>query len=153
AAILHAPGGLSGPFYPAIYALVLIGSGFARPLAAAGTVGFAVLIEAALSLFAFSDTATLVPHAALLGVFAFLNMLVFRAELARIRLLSQKRIESELRKMKDAARTYRLLGAPSAVQGRSAPVAADDEDRLLRSGVDEIHQAVEFALGLLRRTL
>ncbi len=36
-AILHTPGGLDGPFYPAVYALVMICASFAKPLAAAGT--------------------------------------------------------------------------------------------------------------------
>src|SRR4051812_48374155 len=154
-AILHAPGGLDGPYYPAVYALVMICSSFAKPLAAAGTIAFAVLMEAALNFIAWGshESDRLLPHAPLLGVFAFLNMLVFRAEIARIRALSRQRIETELRKMKDAARSYRLLGAPTAVGERGSVSTPDAEDRLLRSGVDEIHQAVEFALILLCRTL
>jgi len=154
-AILHTPGGLDGPYYPAVYALVMICASFAKPLAAAGTIAFAVLMEAALNFIAWGshDTARLLPHAALLGVFAFLNMLIFRAEIARIRALSRQRIETELRKMKDAARSYRLLGAPTAAGERATLPSPDAEERLLRSGVDEIHQAVEFALILLCRTL
>ena len=52
-----------------------------------------------------------------------------------------------------AARSYRLIGAPASAQERALSPAKNDEERLLRSGVDEIHQAVEFALSLLRRTL
>ncbi|MEI9952047.1 MAG: diguanylate cyclase [Pseudomonadota bacterium] len=154
-AILHTPGGLDGPYYPAVYALVMICASFAKPLAAAGTIAFAVLMEAALNFIAWGghDTDRLLPHATLLGVFAFLNMLVFRAEIARIRALSRQRIETELRKMKDAARSYRLLGAPTAAGERATLSSPDAEERLLRSGVDEIHQAVEFALILLCRTL
>ena len=33
-AILHTPGGLDGPYYPAVYALVMICASFAKPLAA-----------------------------------------------------------------------------------------------------------------------
>ncbi|HET7545935.1 MAG TPA: diguanylate cyclase [Polyangiaceae bacterium] len=153
--ILHTPGGLDGPYYPAVYALVMICASFAKPVAAAGTLAFAILTEAALNFIAWDGNATyrLLPHAALLGVFAFLNMLVFRAEIARIRALSRQRIETELRKMKDAARSYRLLGAPTAAGERATLSSPDAEERLLRSGVDEIHQAVEFALILLCRTL
>jgi hypothetical protein len=88
----------------------------------------------------------------MLALFAFLNLAVFRAELARIKKLSRARIESEINRMRDAARSYRLLGAPSTARDRSLTPPPDDEERLLRSGVDEIHQAVEFALALLRRT-
>jgi two-component system, cell cycle response regulator len=155
ALIVHAPGGLDGPYYPAVYALVMFGASFVRPLAAVGTVAFAVLLETALDFVTSGGRQAdrLLPHAALLGVFAFLNMLVFRAELARIRALSRQRIEAELSKMKEAARSYRLLAAPSAPGERPSSPGANDEDRVLRSGVDEIHQAVEFALTLLCRTL
>ena len=153
--ILLTPGGLDGPYYPAVYALVMICASFAKPLAAAGTIAFAVLMEASLNFIAWGshENDRLIPHAVLLGVFAFLNMLVFRAEISRIRTLSRQRIESELRKMKDAARSYRLLGAPTAAGERTTLSGPDAEERLLRSGVDEIHQAVEFALTLLCRTL
>ncbi len=153
ALVLRSSGGLEGPAYPALYALVMLTASFARPAATVGTVAFAVLMESSLAFVAFRDTRSLVEHSSLLGVFAFLNMLVFRAEIARIRRVSRQRIETELKKMKEAARSYRLIGAPAGAQERTVAPAREDEDRLLRSGVDEIHQAVEFALSLLRRTL
>ncbi|HEX2677336.1 MAG TPA: sensor domain-containing diguanylate cyclase, partial [Polyangiales bacterium] len=131
----------------------MLTASFARPAATVATVGFAVLLEAALTFIALGGRGNLIEHAVLLGVFAFLNMLVFRAEIARIRRVSRQRIETELKKMKDAARSYRLIGAPASAQERAQQPPRDDEERLLRSGVDEIHQAVEFALALLRRTL
>ena len=108
----------------------MICASFAKPLAAAGTIAFAVLMEAALNFIAWGghETNSLLPHATLLGVFAFLNMLVFRAEIARIRALSRQRIETELRKMKDAARSYRLLGAPTAAGERATLSSPDAEE-------------------------
>jgi two-component system, cell cycle response regulator len=153
ALVLRAQGGLSGAAYPVLYALVMLTASFARPAATVSVVAFAVLLESALTLIAFRGRGSLVEHATLLGVFAFLNMLVFRAEIARIRRVSRQRIETELKKMKEAARSYRLIGAPASAQERAQTPAKGDEERLLRSGVDEIHQAVEFALSLLRRTL
>ena len=44
----------------------------------------------------------------MLAAFTLLNLLVFRAEITRIRRLSRARIESEIQKMKEAARSYRL---------------------------------------------
>jgi two-component system, cell cycle response regulator len=153
AVVLHTRGGLESATYPILYALVMLTASFARPAATVATVAFAVLLEAALTLIAFRGRGNLIEHASLLGVFAFLNMLVFRAEIARIRRVSRQRIETELKKMKEAARSYRLIGAPTSAQERVTAPPREDEDRLLRSGVDEIHQAVEFALALLRRTL
>jgi two-component system cell cycle response regulator len=153
ALVLRTRGGLEGAAYPVLYALVMLTASFARPAATVCTVAFAVLLESALTFIAFRGHGNLIEHASLLGVFAFLNMLVFRAEIARIRRVSRQRIETELKKMKEAARSYRLIGAPASAQERVQPTAKGDEERLLRSGVDEIHQAVEFALALLRRTL
>jgi hypothetical protein len=153
ALVLQTRDGLTGAAYPVLYALVMLTASFARPAATVATVAFAVLLESALTFIAFRGQGNLLEHSSLLGVFAFLNMLVFRAEIARIRRVSRQRIETELKKMKDAARSYRLIGAPTGPQERVPTPARDDEERLLRSGVDEIHQAVEFALSLLRRTL
>ncbi len=155
AVVLRAPGGLDGALYALVYALVMLAASFARPKAAAATVLFAVLLESALHYVALAEREPdrLVAHAGLLVLFSVLNFLVFRAEITRVRKVSRLRIETELKKISEAARTYRLLGAPSAPVDRNATPAPDDPERLLRSGVDEIHQAVEFALGLLRRSL
>lgn len=168
-AVVHGPQALDGPLYPVVYALAMLTASFARPRAAGGVIVFALLLESALHYVAFGERSPerLLMHAGMLGVFALMNMLVFRAEIARIRRVSRMRIETEIRKMRDAARSYRLLGAPSGIEtttqvstkaGASRPVPRNDHgpsdaERLLRSGVDEIHQAVEFALELLRRTL
>ena len=155
AAVLHAPGQLDGPWYPVVYALAMLGASFTGPKPAAAAVTFAVLLEGALVFVAFpgGPPERFASHATLLGLFTFLNLIVFRAEIARIRSLSRAKIEAELKKMREAARSYRLLGAPSGAGERTLLPAPDDEERLLRSSVDEIHQAVEFGLALLRRTL
>lgn len=153
AAVLHTPGGLDGPYYPALYALMMVAAAFAKPAAAVSTVVYAACLEAGLHFVAFgqTDSRKLWIHAGFLAVFAFLNVSLFRAEIARMRRLSRARIQSELDKIKEAARSYRLLSAPSSERHRSE--RSDDEDRLLQSSVEEIHQAVTFALGLLQRSL
>jgi diguanylate cyclase (GGDEF)-like protein len=154
AVVLRAPDGLDGPLYPMVYALAMLAASFARPKAAGMTVAFALLLESALHYVALDERSAdrLHSQGTLLGVFTVLNFVVSRAEIARIRKLSRLRIETELRKMRESARTYRLLGAPSGADRALTP-PPDDPERLLRSGVDEIHQAVEFALAILRRTL
>jgi two-component system cell cycle response regulator len=156
AGVLHAPGKLEGPYYAAVYVVIMLAAGFARPLAATGSIAFAILLEASIGYVALgdSDGETLWPHAGLIGVFALLNMAIFHAEIARVRRLSRSRIEGELRRMKEAARSYRLVGAPSpALSAVSAGDRAADDDRLLSSGVDEIHEALRFAMALLRESL
>ena len=157
AAVLCAPGGLDGPYYALTYALMMVGAAFARPAAAIGTVLFAVLLEGALGHFVFgSGLVELAPHAILLGVFAALNLLVFRAEIARVRRLSRSRLESEIERMREDARSYRLIGAPTnAVEPASSPNAAPkgDPERLIRSSVDQIQATLRYTLDLLRRAL
>ena len=74
-----------------------------------------------------------------------------------LRRLSRARLDGEIQRMRDDARSYRLIGAPtSAVEPVSSPMASvprGDPERLLRSSVDQIHITVEFALRLVRRAV
>jgi two-component system cell cycle response regulator len=152
--VVHTPHGLDGAYYPLVYAVALLGASYSGPLITGLAIAFAVALEIALGLETTApETDRVVVHAALMALFAFLNLAIFRAELARMRRLSRARIDGELTRIREAARSYRLLGAPSSATEPSLTPPPDDEARLLHSGVDEIHQAVEFALSLLRRTL
>ena len=155
AAVLQSPGGLGGPFYPVLYGLAMLVASFARPSAVAFVIAFAITLEAGISMIGLGEREELrlSAHAGLLILFSLLNLLVFRAEITRVRKLSRLRIETELRRLHESARSYRLLGAPAGASERSATPPPSHEQRLLRSGVDEIHQAVEFALDLLQRSL
>ena len=155
AALLRFEGGLSGSFSPAVYVLVALVASFARPAAGLVVVTWVVLLEAAIRRFTLGDEGyeTLGIHAAFVTAFALLNLAFLRAEVARIRARAKARVEDELSRMKEDARSYRLLGA-----GESSPLereGADNgrEDRLTRSSVEEIHLSVHYALELLRRTL
>lgn len=142
AGILHLPGDLSGPFYPAIYVLMMVVAAFARPLAAVLTVAYALVLEAGLQFVAFGNGGdALLPHGIFLAVFTGLNVALFRAEIARVRRVSRAKVAGELERLREAARSYRLLGSTGD---------ADDPERLMQSGVDEIHEAAQFALKLLR---
>lgn len=154
ALVSQAPGKLDGPFHPAVYALMMVAAAFARPPAALGTAAFTILLESALRVIGLGQKIEdFWPSLVFVGLFAFLNLSLFRAEIARVRRLSRVHIEGEIERMKSAARSFRLIGAPSSALERGSIPPRNEEDRLLRSGVDEIHQALAFALDLLRRTL
>jgi len=152
-AIQRVDGGLSGPLYPLIYVLVALVAAFAQPIATACVVASVVGLEAAIRYGALGERpfSPLAVHATFLASFAVLNVLLLRAEIARIRAGARARLEAEISGARDAARSYRLLGA--ARSALEAAAARDDEDRLVRSSVEEIHEAVLFALQLLRRSL
>jgi diguanylate cyclase (GGDEF)-like protein len=152
--VLARAGGLSGPLYPLVYVLVAVVATFARPIPAGSVLAMLLLLEGAMRQAAYAERpfAPLIIHAAFIGTFAVLNLVFLRAEIARIRVRARGRLEAEVTRMRDAARSYRLLGAADAPQAR-APVRSGEDERLARSSVEEIHQAVLFALDLLRQSL
>ncbi len=150
AVLVRFDGGLGGRFSPAIYLLVALVAGFAHPLAGIIVVGFAIGLEAALRFVTLGDgsAAGLVTHAGFASAFAILNLLLLRAELARVRAKARDRVESQLARLREDARTYRLLGAGDARDRDKA-----HGERLAGASVEEIHQSVHYALDLLRRSL
>jgi diguanylate cyclase (GGDEF)-like protein len=166
AALLRYEGGLDGSLSPAVYVLVAVVAAFARPLAGGVVVAWVVVLEAAIRRFTLGedDGRTLTIHAAFVAAFALLNLAFLRAEVARIRSTARARVEEEIVRLKEDARSYRLLGAgevpeegenadASGRRASNAPAAETRADRLARSSVEEIHQSVHYALDLLRRTL
>jgi len=155
----YVDGGLDGSAYPILFVCLILMSVFTAPLATAVTVGFAIAVEAAVRFVAFQEDAllALLFHSALAVVFALIGTIAIRTEVTRVRAHARERLEAELDRIHSAARSYRLLGTPTSVvelDAKQAQVAANDDSyRLARSSVEEIHQAVLFALELMRRSL
>lgn len=149
---LRVDGSLDGRAYPAVYVCVGVMSAFARPSARALVVVYAVALEIAARGLGLGDLAParVLEHAGFMAVFAALSVAVLRGEVTRVRKASRARLDAEVARLREEARSYRLLAAPTSVRG---PERASDEERLARSGVEEIHQAVLFALRLLRESL
>jgi diguanylate cyclase (GGDEF)-like protein len=150
AALVRYDGGLDGRFAPAIYVLVALVAAFARPFAGIVVVVWTIGLESALRFETLGqeDTGGFATHATFVGAFAVLNLALLRAEVARLRSTARARVEAQLVRIKEDARSYRLLGAGEATD-------RDDvrNDRLARASVEEIHQSVHYALDLLRRSL
>jgi two-component system cell cycle response regulator len=145
--LLVGAGGFSGPYAALTYLLVAFLAAFTRPAAAILSVLWILGLELGARRWLLGQTSleTFAPRAGLVVAFTALNLLFLRGEVARIRRAARARIEHELRRLKDDARSYRLLGAGDG--------AERNEDRLERSSVEEIQKAVHYALDLLRRTL
>jgi two-component system cell cycle response regulator len=150
AMLVRFDGGLEGRFSAAVYVLVALVAAFARPLAGVIIVGWVVALEAALRFVTCGETdATgFTTHACFVSAFALLNMTLLRAEVARVRATARVRIEEQLVRIKEDARSYRLLGA-----GEPSEREEVRSDRLARASVEEIHQSVHYALDLLRHSL
>lgn len=145
AAILTLPGGLDGAFYPLIYVLVMASAAYSRPSSAVATVFFAGLLEVGLRTIAFGqvDLMAWAPRMGFLVLFAGLNVLLFRAEIERVRRISKKHVRGELERVRQAARSYRL----------SAGEVPAGEERAVQSAVGEVQQAAHYTLSLLRESL
>jgi len=149
AALVRIDGGLGGPLSALLYVFVAFVAAFAQPAACVLLVGWLVGLEAALRLESVTptDIRTLATHACFYGAFAFVNLMLLRAEVARVRARARARIEAQLARLKEDARSYRLLGAGDSVEH------GERNDRLVHASVEEIHQSVHYALDLLKRSL
>ncbi len=153
AALLRYDGTLSGRFAPATFVLVALVASFGRPGPGLAVVAWVVALDAAIRHKTLGETSweALATQAGFAFAFALLNLLLLRAEVARIRMTARARVEEELKRLRDDARSYRLLSAGEAAAHKEERSTA--EERLARSSVEEIHQSVHYALELLRRCL
>jgi two-component system cell cycle response regulator len=152
AAAIHVDSSLDGAYYPLVYVAIGVMSAFARPGASLSVIAIMMVFESSLRMFAFEDfdPQVLLPHVGFAMVFGLLNTLSLRMEVARLRKASRGELQAERERIQDEARSYRLLRAPD---GGASGQGEHDEERLLRSGVQEIDLAVLYALRLLRACL
>jgi diguanylate cyclase (GGDEF)-like protein len=137
---------LDGPLSATLYLLVALLAAFTTPVATAAAVIDLLATEALVRAVRFADPRwdMLALRAVLLTLFATINVVFLRAEVARTRRAARARVDRELRRIEEDARSYRLLGAADSRE--------EAEARLARSSVEEIQRAVHYALELLRRT-
>ncbi|MBV9945977.1 MAG: diguanylate cyclase [Myxococcales bacterium] len=111
---------------------------------------FVLGLEAALRFVTLHETnaGPFATHAAFVAALALLQLTLLRAEISRLRATARARVQAELDRLREDARSYRLLGA-----GESTASIVPHGDRLARASVEEIHQSVHYALDLLRRSL
>jgi two-component system, cell cycle response regulator len=147
-AIVQLTGGLTGQLYPLAYVLVAFVASFAEKQAGAALVLAALCYEAALYFFTEqrSEPQPYFLHATFIVFFGLMNLLFTRVEIQRVRDESKRALDEDKVKALEAARRYRLVDAPSQRAER-------DEERLTRSSVEEVHQAVHYTLDLLKRTM
>ena len=151
AIVTRGDGKLDGALYPLVYVCVGLVSAFARPAAAVISVLFALCLDGALRLWGVrhGNVARFLYAGGFMTIFASLNALVLRGEISRVRRALEARVKVEIDKLRDDARSYRLHTPANA----RVAVRPNEDDRLVRSGVEEIHQSVLFALKVLRQAL
>jgi diguanylate cyclase (GGDEF)-like protein len=149
-AAVQAFGGLGGPLYPLVYVVVAFLAAFARKPMGSVLVGCAVVIEGAI--WWLGEPAVQAREIALHGLFVLffgvLNVLFTRAEIARVREQSRKDRALEQQKAHEDARLFRLIAAPS-----TEVTSEHDDERMVRSSVEEVRDALYHVLDLLKRSL
>jgi len=152
AVCVHIENSLDGTYYAFIYVTIGVMSAFARPGASLTVIATMMLFESGLRVFAYGDFdwQKLLPHVGFALVFGLLNTVSLRMEVARLRKASRGELRADRDRICEQARTYRLLRAPTDQQ---TELHESDEERLLRSGVEEIELSVLYALRLLRSCL
>jgi diguanylate cyclase (GGDEF)-like protein len=160
AATTHLEGGLDGPGYVLVYGAIAAVAAFARRGVALAVAGLCVGMEAALGSLGLGRVgaagfwASSAPaHAAGVIGISFLNAMLLRGRLDQIAARSRVRVEREVERMREQARSFRLHEAPAESAASSASSASEESDKRSRSGVEEIQIAVRFALDLLKRSL
>jgi diguanylate cyclase (GGDEF)-like protein len=151
---IHVDRQTSGATHPLIYVAIGILSTFAHPAATAVVVLASVAFEALLQFCAFGGAVIreLVTDALFMIAIAAINGLSLRLEVARLRKASKIELTAEHERIREEARSYRLL-RPTSDAAATEVLRGREDERLIRSGVEEIQLSVLFALRLLRQCL
>src|SRR4051794_37792196 len=105
AALLRFDGTLAGRFAPATYVLVVLVASFGRPVPGLAVVAWVVALDAVIRHKTLGETSweALATQAGFAFAFALLNLLLLRAEVARIRITARARVDRELERLRDDA--------------------------------------------------
>jgi diguanylate cyclase (GGDEF)-like protein len=157
-AVCWSPRGLQGPLAGLLYPCFALVAAFARPLAS--LLGWCVLAAMLLSLPAAPGASPLsqIGLAALVGLTGLALWLSTRTLVARAQRTAHQGVDRELTRLRDAARSYRLLAAEAQAERASSPPvkvgdAASSDPRLVQSSVEEIHAALRSCLSVCRGAL
>ncbi len=146
------------PFFAAAHGIVFLNimlcAGFLAPTAAATAFLLSACLEGGLGWYKHgASLAVTGVHVVLLAAFASINLATVRAEIARMRRASKHRVDSELHRVREAARSYRLQRVSQGPVAASAPQPASDPEHLVVSSVEHLELSLRFMLYLLRRAL
>ncbi|MCS6800230.1 MAG: sensor domain-containing diguanylate cyclase, partial [Myxococcota bacterium] len=141
-------GGMTGPCLPLLYALLATYGAFARRLATAALVLVAGALDAVLWFVTegHSDPWGWLRHFAFVAGFASIGALAAGVEVVRVRARTRRERDEERRRLHEQARMFRLVAAPAAG-------GSHDEERLVRSSVEEVRQQLYETLALVRHAL
>jgi len=157
-ALFALTGGAHSPLHPLAYLVVAFAATFQAWPAAVGVLAASLAFEAAAAWLWAPAPAPPAPalaaqHAIFLGLSALVHALFLRGLALRQRLARERRLEEEVRAMREEAREFRLIASALSADSR-APRSRDEEERKLAEGaVETIHASMFYILELLKKSL
>jgi len=140
--------GPTGPFGPCAFVTVAIIAAFTpQPVGFVSAVASSLLAVG--TTFVDRPTDSVFPvgmHVALTLTFGVLGAVFVRAEIARVRHSNRHALAEEKDRMREQVRMFRLVSAPTEHNDR-------DDERLVRSSLEEVHNSLYHLLDLLKRSL
>jgi diguanylate cyclase (GGDEF)-like protein len=142
-------GGAASPLRPLVYLYVAFAATFQARASVVAVLGAAIALEAAMS----PSWRVLAQHAGLLAAAAAAHALFLRGLMRRLIGDHRRRLDEEVRAMRDEAREFRLIAAALGAESR-APRSREEEERKLAEGaVETIHASMFYTLELLKKSL
>ena len=154
-ATLQLTGGARSPLHPLVYALIAYLVSFHTFPVGAGLVAATLALEAVLffaSPRGIDDRALAAAHGAFIGFFAVVNFVFLHAELFRQRRAHEARIVTEIIRLREEARDFRVITSGLSPERRTRS-RAEEEEKLYQGAVENIHQGLYFLLEMLKKTL
>ena len=153
--LVVATGGLGSFLYPLVYALVsflLIVN--KRRWVAGACLGATVVFELVTGLASaraglVGAWATVALHLTYLGFFAAGNLLILTNLAKRLRGQHEHSISSELARIRQEARDFRLIASQLPLASRAARSREDEELRMAQGAVHHVHEQLFFTIDLL----
>ena len=141
-------GGLASSLHALVYVLVAFVAAFSQRWIGLTLVATAIALEAVLYFVTESrqEVRPFLLYAVFLSFFGLMNLLFTHVEISLTRQRSRRELDEVKAKDREDARMFRLVSAPTGSENR-------DEERVFRSSVEEVHQALFHTLELLRESL
>jgi diguanylate cyclase (GGDEF)-like protein len=155
-AVLAVTGGLTSPFYPALYGVIAFAVTFqGRAGAWTSALGAMALEGAALARVGLDADAVLTAgiHAGLIVVAAVAHAVFLRGLALRLRADHRSRVTTEILAQREAARDYRLIAAALGADSRGAPTRMEEEHLLAVGGVQAIASSLYYVMALIKSSL
>jgi two-component system, cell cycle response regulator len=142
-------GGADSPVRPLVYLYVAFAATFQARASVVAVLLGAMLLDASMS----PSLLVLGQHAGFLLAAVAAHALFLRGLMQRLVRDHKKRLEEEVRAMRDEAREFRLIASALGADSRAPRTREEEERKLAEGAVETIHASMFYTLELLKKSL